>query len=71
MSDQIANINEQYKDKINEAKTSKAISVEKALINERDKKIKDITKNFEDDSYVFEKIMKIKQAEIERYEKDR
>ncbi|MGG0655688.1 histidine kinase dimerization/phospho-acceptor domain-containing protein [Rummeliibacillus pycnus] len=69
LSEQIANINEQYKYKIEEAKNAKATSVEKALITERDKKIKDITKNFEDDDYVFDKIVKIKEEEIDQYEK--
>ncbi|MGX9133005.1 sensor histidine kinase [Rummeliibacillus sp. JY-2-4R] len=69
LSEQITNINAQYTDKIEEARTSKATSVEKALINERDKKIRDITKNFEDEDYVSRKIMKIKEEEIEQYEK--
>ncbi|WP_102693232.1 sensor histidine kinase [Rummeliibacillus pycnus] len=70
LSEQIANINEQYKDKIEEAKNAKSTSVEKALITERDKKVKDITKNFEDDDYVFRKIVKIKEEEIDQYDKN-
>lgn len=67
LSEQLNNINDQYTDKINEAKMSKATSVEKALIAERDKKIKDITRNFEDDEYVRDKIIKIKTREIDEY----
>ena len=51
LSEQITNINEQYQDKIDEAKDSKVTSVKNALIKDRDKKIQDITKNFEDDDY--------------------
>jgi len=67
LSEQITNIKEQYKDKIDEARRSKATSVEKVLTTKRDKKIKDITKNFEDDNYVSEKIFKIKEKDIDRY----
>lgn len=67
LSKQIANINDQYKDKIIEAKRAKATTVEKALIKERDQKIKDITKNFEDNAYVRAKIMKVKEAKMDQY----
>ncbi|WP_397536902.1 histidine kinase dimerization/phospho-acceptor domain-containing protein [Rummeliibacillus pycnus] len=67
LSEQIASINNQYQDKITDAKSSKATTVEKALTSERDKKIKDITKNFEDDDYVRDKIIKIKEQEIDKY----
>lgn len=67
LSKQIVNINDQYKDKVMEAKRAKATTVEKALIKERDQKIKDITKNFEDNAYVRAKIMKAKEAKIDQY----
>ncbi|HWI49752.1 MAG TPA: hypothetical protein VNU45_16185, partial [Rummeliibacillus sp.] len=70
LSEQITSINDQYQDKINDAKRSKATSVEKALTSERDKKVKDITKNFEDDDYVRDKIIKIKEREIDKYVND-
>lgn len=70
LSEQITNINEQYQDKIDEAKDSKVTSVKNALIKDRDKKIQDITKNFEDDDYVRDKIIKIKEKKIDRYVSD-
>lgn len=71
LGEQIANIKDQYRDRIQEAKDAKATTVEEALIKEREKKIKDITKNFEDDQYVRDKIIKIKEKDIDQYISDR
>lgn len=70
LSEQISSINEQYQDKIDEAKDSKATSVKNVLIKDRDKKIQDITKNFEDNDYVRDKIIKIKERKIDKYVTD-
>lgn len=67
LSEQISNIKEQYSQDIKEAKDLEAKKVEKNLITERNEKIEDITRNFEDNNYVKEKILKDKKKQLELY----
>lgn len=67
LGEQVTNIKDQYKDNIAEAKDIKAKKVVESLKAERDGKIKDITKNFEDANYVKEKILKQKKKELDKY----
>lgn len=67
LKDQVTSIKEQYRDEIAEAKEVKAKNVEKKLIAERNQKIKDITRNFEDENYVKEKIVKEKEKLLKQY----
>ena len=67
LSDQIANIQDQYEGRIDDAKAAENKVLEAALIKERDKKIADIQKNFESDAHIEEKIRDIKAVGIDRY----
>lgn len=67
LSEQISNIKEQYSEDIKEAKDLGVKKVEKNLLAERNEKIEDITKNFEDNNYVKEKILKNKKKQLELY----
>lgn len=67
LSEQISNIKEQYNDDIQEAKDLEAKKVEKNLLAERNEKIEDITKNFEDNKYVKTKILNNKKVQLELY----
>ncbi|WJY26654.1 sensor histidine kinase [Sporosarcina trichiuri] len=58
LASQVENIDMQYRDQIREAENQP--EVKKALVEERDGKIADIRKNFEDDAYVEEKILQKK-----------
>lgn len=62
LAEQIQNIKEQYKGDIEVAQDSDVIEV---LEQERDSKIEDIRKNFEDDDYVKSKIIAIKKKAIQ------
>ncbi|WP_339214917.1 HAMP domain-containing sensor histidine kinase [Solibacillus sp. FSL W8-0372] len=62
LAEQIQNIKEQYKGDIEEAQDADVIE---ALEQERDAKIEDIRKNFEDDAYVKAKIIAIKKKAIQ------
>ncbi|MGE7918755.1 histidine kinase dimerization/phospho-acceptor domain-containing protein [Viridibacillus sp. NPDC093762] len=70
LSEQIENINSQYEDRIAEAIDSKSTKVKAALIKERDAKIDDITKNFEDDEHIKAKIIDSKKRAIDDYVAD-
>ncbi|KOO49863.1 HAMP domain-containing sensor histidine kinase [Viridibacillus arvi] len=70
LSEQIENINSQYEDRISAAIDSKSTKVKAALIKERDAKIDDITKNFEDDEYIKAKIIDSKKRAIDDYVTD-
>ena len=67
LTDQIANIRAQYEGQIQEAIASNAKELKDKLETERDAKIQDITKNFEDDEYVKLKVLKEKEAVIDEY----
>lgn len=64
---QIENIKSQYETRIQEAADNNANDLKTKLENERDAKIKDITKNFEDDEYVRKKIVAQKGVLIDKY----
>lgn len=67
LGEQVKSIRAQYEDDLAEAKEIKATKVVKNLKAERDAKIADITKNFEDRNYVKEKILKEKKKQLEKY----
>ena len=67
LSEQISNIKGQYEESIQEARINNNKVEEEKLIAERDTKIEDITKNFESDDYVKEKIIKEKEDTLENY----
>ena len=63
LAEQIQNIKEQYAGDIEVAQDSEVVE---AIEQERDAKIADIKKNFEDDEYVKEKIIAIKKKAIQQ-----
>src|SRR5690606_19029760 len=63
LAEQIQNIKEQYVDEINATQDKEVIE---AIEQDRDAKIADIKKNFEDDEYVKEKILAIKKKAIQQ-----
>lgn len=70
LTEQIDNINAQYEERIQGAKE---VEDEEALQNftaERDAKIADITKNFQSDEYVKDKIIKEKEQKVEELYKE-
>ncbi|WP_051508671.1 HAMP domain-containing sensor histidine kinase [Sporosarcina sp. D27] len=64
LAEQIDNIQMQYEDRIREAEAK--ATVKQALVDERDGKIDDIRKNFEDDSYVEKKILSEKKRQLSK-----
>ena len=56
LNEQIQNIKSQYEEQIQTAKETGSNEAEQLYIEERDKKISDITKNFQSDEYVEAKI---------------
>ncbi len=70
LSEQVSNIHMQYETDLQDAKEMKAVELYKRLKKERDTKVKDITKNFEDNDYVKEKILKDKKKELNKYYKE-
>ncbi|RHW35810.1 sensor histidine kinase [Lysinibacillus yapensis] len=67
LPEQLQNIREQYSEQILQAEESEDAALKKFLIDERDGKMKDVTKNFESDEYVEKKILKQKESDIDRY----
>lgn len=67
LPDQIANIHEQYEQRIVEAKGAGNKVLEETLIEERDKKTADIQKNFESDEHIKLKILAHKATIIDQY----
>ncbi|OEH93282.1 hypothetical protein BFG57_12740 [Bacillus solimangrovi] len=67
LSEQIENIQSQYNQRIIDAEASNNETIKNILIKERDTKIADIQKNFEDDSYVAEKVKVEIEREIDTY----
>ncbi|GHH98947.1 sensor histidine kinase [Neobacillus kokaensis] len=70
LPEQIDNIKGQYEQKIREAADAGNDVVEKSLTSERDRKIEDITKNFESEEYVKPKVIKEKEQKLEKYYKE-
>ncbi|WLD93300.1 histidine kinase dimerization/phospho-acceptor domain-containing protein [Alkalihalobacillus sp. AL-G] len=66
-AEQISSITDQYEPKIQQAKETGDEQLEEAYKNERDKKIADISKNFESDRYVRQKILNEKEEIIDDY----
>ncbi|MEC2075306.1 HAMP domain-containing sensor histidine kinase [Metabacillus fastidiosus] len=69
LSSQISSIKNQYEDKINDAKEAGNEEVAQTYVEERDKKIEDITNNFKSDEYIQAKIIKEKEQRIDEYYK--
>ena len=67
LASQIQNIEEQYAENLREANSNNNETYFKALIEERDAKIADIQKNFDDDAYVTEKIKAEKLKVLNEY----
>ena len=70
LEEQIANIKEQYIGKIEQAEATGNQEAADAYSKERDKKIADITMNFQSDEYVRGKVVKEKEQQIENYYRD-
>lgn len=68
-TEQILNVQEQYEEKINDAKNVESPNEAyiNALIAERDQKIAEIQKNFADEQAVMDKIMALKKEAVEKY----
>ncbi|MFY0542588.1 histidine kinase dimerization/phospho-acceptor domain-containing protein [Brevibacillus sp. H7] len=67
LAEQISNIKAQYEDKIQQARAERNQEVANAYIAERDRKIEDITMNFQSDEHVRAKIVKEKEQKIDDY----
>lgn len=67
LNEQLASIKEQYEVPINDAKAVNNKEAAKMYIAERDKKLKDITRNFTSDDYVKAKIIKEIKQKIDNY----
>ncbi|MDQ0229249.1 sensor histidine kinase [Metabacillus malikii] len=67
LAEQIETINEQYQTQTTNAIEQNNQSVIDYYTKERDKKIADITKNFESDEYIEQKILKEKQKRVDEY----
>jgi len=70
LSEQITNVKEQYRFKIEDALEANNDEVAKAYTEERDTKIEDITNNFKSDEHVRVKIVKEKEDKTEKYYKE-
>lgn len=68
-TEQILNVQEQYEEKINDAKNVESPNEAyiNALIAEQDQKIAEIQKNFADEQAVMDKIMALKKEAVEKY----
>ncbi len=70
LTEQIDNINAQYEESIQGAKDAEDEDALQNFAAERDAKIADITKNFESDEYVKDKIIKEKELKLEELYKE-
>lgn len=68
--EQVENIRQQYEARIQQAIAEGKEEVGNALIVERDMKIEDITKNFQSDEHVRQKIVKEKEQKIDDFVKE-
>lgn len=66
LEEQVASIQEQYRERIESADQLVNKEVKEMLVKERDDKIKDITLNFQSDEHVRKKITEQKEAELEQ-----
>ncbi|WP_153733086.1 sensor histidine kinase [Sporosarcina obsidiansis] len=67
LAEQLSNIQEQYAERIMQAKEEKNETLLLALVKERDIKIEDIQKNFESDEHIEDKIRNQKAKQLELY----
>ncbi|MDI7742320.1 histidine kinase dimerization/phospho-acceptor domain-containing protein [Lysinibacillus fusiformis] len=67
LSEQVENIRMQYGDQITQAEEANDTALKEILVDERDRKIADIKKNFESDEYVEEKVIKLKKNAIDEF----
>ncbi|MFJ5624540.1 histidine kinase dimerization/phospho-acceptor domain-containing protein [Peribacillus loiseleuriae] len=67
LSEQIQNIKDQYESRISDTNMAGNKESVEAYTKERDRKIADITKNFNSDEYVEAKIRQEKEQQIDRY----
>lgn len=67
LADQLANIHDQYAQRIDDARAASNVLLKDTLIEERDMKLEDIRKNFEEDNHVEAKIRKEKEKVLEGY----
>lgn len=67
LTDQVENIQEQYRHKIDDAEADKNEQMKDVLVKARDTKVSDIRKNFDDDKYVEAKIKVEKSQLIDYY----
>ncbi|WP_445506551.1 histidine kinase dimerization/phospho-acceptor domain-containing protein [Niallia sp. 03190] len=71
LDEQLANIKEQYKQRIGDAYAEENTKEAKALTEERDKKITDIKENFKSDAHIRPKVIKEKEAMLKNYYKEK
>lgn len=67
LADQLSNIHDQYASRIADAKDNGNEDLLTTLVEERNKKLEDIKKNFESDAHVEAKIRKAKERVLEQY----
>ncbi len=70
LTEQIMSIKQQYESRIQDAQANDNEEVANVYIKERDAKIEDITKNFESDEYIEEKIIIEKEQRVDEYYKE-
>ena len=70
LADQLANIHDQYAQRIADAKDAGNEVLQSTLVEERDMKLADIRKNFESDAHVEAKIRKEKEKALVQYLND-
>lgn len=71
LPEQIDNIRIQYEPRIQEAKDLENNDLAKTLTDQMNKKIEDITKNFESDEHVRTKVLKEKEEKLEKFYKEK
>lgn len=71
LSEQLSNIQEQYAERIANAKAENNETLLLALVKERDTKLEDIQQNFESDEHVEDKILKQKARQLALYEEEK
>lgn len=71
LPEQIDNIRNQYEPRIQEAKDIENNEFAKALTDQMNKRIEDITKNFESDEHVRPKVVKEKEEKLEQFFKEK
>ncbi|WP_078427873.1 sensor histidine kinase [Alkalihalobacterium alkalinitrilicum] len=70
LTEQVESITDQYEDQIQQALAEDNEEIAEIYITERYRKVKDITKNFQDDDHVREKIIAEKEQQIDEHFKE-